>query len=237
MSSWSWCDQARASTFTLVPRTAQEIVRALGGLAGAARAEGLREVIAASAKSGRKKGQMLYDFMAQGVDEVAIAVGDEVIVLDNAKSDEWWLVQRLKNGKESVVPSSYVEIIGTVQSARQSDGAVDAARSTVEQNRMEEECMARETSRASGKREEDESKGAEVGSGLQLSTRNSSLEKDNDTRRSLQRSKRASREVKTPSKSKPSALSVLRLWEVMLTIDDRTRSQQDSHVDRSYRFI
>ena len=54
--------------------TAQEIVSMLGELAGAARAEGLRDVIAATASTGQKKGKMLYDFMAQGDDEVTVAV-------------------------------------------------------------------------------------------------------------------------------------------------------------------
>lgn len=186
--------------------TAQEIVRALGELAGAARAEGLREVIAASSGSGggQKKGQMLYEFMAQGEDEVTVAVGDEVIVVDDAKSDEWWLVRRLKNGKEGMVPSSYVEITGTIPSTSQSSSALDAARSTVEQNRLEEQRMAREASRTHRKREESEPKGAEVGPGLQLPARNSSLQRDNDTERSSQRGKRDSREAKTPSTSKPS---------------------------------
>ena len=191
--------------------TAQEIVRALGELAGIARAEGLREVIAASSGSGggQKKGQMLYDFMAQGDDEVTVAVGDEVIVIDDVKSDEWWLVRRLKNGKEGMVPSSYVEVTGTVPSASQGSSALDAARSTVEQNRMEEERLAREASRAQRKREESGSKGAEVGPGLQLPVRNSSLEIGNDTKRSSQRSKRDSREAKTPATTKPSEYSEL----------------------------
>nr|POF12876.1 actin cytoskeleton-regulatory complex protein sla1 [Quercus suber] len=52
--------------------TAQEIVAQLGELAGAVRAEGLREVIAASAGTGvagLKKGKMVYEFVAQSADE------------------------------------------------------------------------------------------------------------------------------------------------------------------------
>ena len=54
--------------------TAKEIVAQLGELAGASRGEGLREVWAASAGSngaGRKRGHMVYEFLAQGLDEVA----------------------------------------------------------------------------------------------------------------------------------------------------------------------
>jgi hypothetical protein len=126
--------------------TAQEIVGALGDLAGAVRAEGLREVIMAGSGQGQKKGQVLYDFMAQGDDEVTVAVGDEVIVIDDSKSEEWWQVRRLRNGKEGVVPSSYVEITGTIATPSQS--GINAGRSTVEQNRLDEERLAKESLKA-----------------------------------------------------------------------------------------
>jgi len=95
--------------------TAEEIVSALGELSGAIRAEGLREVIAAGSGQLQKKGLVLYDFMAQGDDEVTVAVGDDVVVIDDTKSEEWWLVRRVKNGKEGVVPSSYVEITESIK--------------------------------------------------------------------------------------------------------------------------
>ncbi len=130
--------------------TAQEITRGLGEIAGAARAEGLREVLQASAGSGggQKKGHVLYDFMAQGEDEVTVAVGDEVIVIDDTKSEEWWMVRRLKNGKEGVVPSTYVEVTGIVAPPRTSSG-INAGKSVVEQNRLDEERMVKEAVKAS----------------------------------------------------------------------------------------
>lgn len=54
--------------------------------------------------------------MARGDDEVTVDEGDEVIILDDAKSEEWWMVRRLKNGKEGVVPANYVEITSYVAS-------------------------------------------------------------------------------------------------------------------------
>ncbi|RAH83867.1 hypothetical protein BO86DRAFT_308612 [Aspergillus japonicus CBS 114.51] len=127
--------------------TAREIVSALGEISGAYRAEGLREVIAAGTSGGQKKGQILYDFMAQGDDEVTVAVGDDVIVLDDSKSEEWWMVRRLKNGKEGVVPSSYIEITGTVTAPP--PGGAEPGLSTVEKNRMEEARLTKEASRKS----------------------------------------------------------------------------------------
>lgn len=139
--------------------TAEEIVAALGELAGAARAEGLREVILAGSQRRQRKGQVLYDFMAQGDDEVTVAAGDEVLVIDDSKSEEWWQVKRLKNGKEGVVPSSYVEITGTVTPSISEIHGADLAKGTVEQNRLDEIRLTKEAIKASkephqrGKRE------------------------------------------------------------------------------------
>jgi hypothetical protein len=151
--------------------TAQEIVSALGELAGAVRAGGLREILLAGAGGSQKKGQILYDFMAQGDDEVTVAVGDEVIIVDDSKSEEWWQVRRIRNGKEGVVPSSYVEITGTVNT--NSNSGINAGKSRVEQNRLEEERLAKESLKAA--RREEESRGSEVGPGMRLPQRGSSL--------------------------------------------------------------
>ncbi|KAH8676370.1 hypothetical protein BX600DRAFT_454899 [Xylariales sp. PMI_506] len=123
--------------------TAAEIVSALGELSGAVKAEGLREVIMAGSGQSQKKGKMLYDFMAQGDDEVTVGVGDEVLILDDNKSEEWWQVRRLKNGKEGVVPSSYVEVTDVIPPSSSTSG-INAGRSTVAQNRLEEERLTRE---------------------------------------------------------------------------------------------
>ncbi|RFU33373.1 hypothetical protein B7463_g2967, partial [Scytalidium lignicola] len=166
--------------------TAEEIVGALGELAGAVRAEGLREIVAAGTGQTQKKGQMLYDFMAQGEDEVTVAVGDEVIILDDSKSEEWWQVRRLKNGKQGVVPSSYVEITGTVPV---SNSGINVGRSTVEQNRLEEERLAKESLKAV--RRGEDSRGSEVGPGMRLPERGSSLSaRDNGNHTPQQRNNR-----------------------------------------------
>lgn len=165
--------------------TAQEIIQALGDLSGAVRAEGLREVLQAGSGQNQKKGKVLYDFMAQGDDEVTVAVDDEVIILDDSKSDEWWQVHRLKNGKEGVVPSSYIEIMGVI-SVPSSMAGINAGRPRIEKNRKEEERLAREAIKSS-----------EVGPGMKLPERNSSRRPDNSSSRS--------------SKSKPDSAKV-RTW-------------------------
>lgn len=165
--------------------TAEEIVAMLGELAGAVRAEGLREVIMAGTggkQIQQKKGVVMYDFMAQGDDEVTVGIGDEVIVLDDTKSDEWWMVRRVKNQKEGVVPSSYIEITGVLDTPAppSSTAGVNAGKSTVEQNRLEEARLTKEAIRAGQRedqreRERDKARASEVGPGLLLPERSSSL--------------------------------------------------------------
>ncbi|CCU82452.1 Actin cytoskeleton-regulatory complex protein sla1/complex protein sla1 [Blumeria hordei DH14] len=163
--------------------TAQEIVAALGDLAGAVRAEGLREVIMAGAGQTQKKGHVLYDFLAQGADEVTVATGDEVIIIDDSKSEEWWQIRRLKTGNEGVVPSSYIEITGVV--TQPNTPTVNVVRSTVEQNRLEEERLAKDSIRAVK-----ELRSTEVGPGVRLPERGSSLSaKESSNSHGMQRQK------------------------------------------------
>ncbi|TLD08320.1 uncharacterized protein PgNI_07480 [Pyricularia grisea] len=192
--------------------TAEEIVSVLGELAGAIRAEGLREVIMAGTGQQQKKGQVLYDFMAQGDDEVTVAVGDDVIILDDTKSEDWWQVRRVKNGKEGVVPSSYIEVIGTVpiQPTSAASG-VNAGKSTVAQNRLEEERLTKEAVRAAMK---DERRQSEVGPGMRLPERNSSLSgrsRTDSNNGGQQRSRENGNSSSSKPKSKPDS-SKVRTW-------------------------
>lgn len=186
--------------------TAQEIVAGLGEIAGAHRAEGLKEVITAASGSGQKKGVVLYDFMAQGDDEVTVAEGDEVIVLDDTKSEEWWNVRRIKNGNEGVVPSSYIEITGVIAAEPESRSGANAGLSTVQQNRLEEERLAKEAARADrAKRAEEEARAQRE---VQLPERGSSLA--DEERRSSKRDKKSSKSDGKP-RSKPD-VSKVRTW-------------------------
>jgi hypothetical protein len=132
--------------------TAEEIVSALGELAGIIRADGLRDaILAANAK--HQKGVVLYDFVAQSDDEVTVGVGDEVLVLDDSRSEEWWSVRRIKNGKEGVVPSSYIEVTGPLHPSSPTIPPT-SVKSTVEQNRIEEKRLANEAIKASSRARE-----------------------------------------------------------------------------------
>ncbi|KAM0271606.1 hypothetical protein ACHAQH_009054 [Verticillium albo-atrum] len=189
--------------------TAEEIVSALGELAGAVRAQGLREEIFADTGKTQKRGQILYDFDAQGDDEVSVTVGDEVIIIDDAKSDEWWQVRRLKNGKEGVVPSSYIETTGVVSPPPRTLNS-NAGLSTVEQNRLEEIRLTKEAMKAA---QHDPQSQAQVGPGMPLPERGSSLLAREQGSNSGQRSKRENGrgDGSTQRKPKPDSAKV-RTW-------------------------
>jgi hypothetical protein len=184
--------------------TAKEIVGILGEIGGAVRGEGINEVLAAAAGGGgQKTGVVLYEFMAQGDDEVTVAVGDEVIILDDKSSEAWWQVRRVSKGTEGVVPSSYIEVTGITSTEPPSRTGINAGRSTVEQNRIEEERLAKEAAKRDRARSDSGSKrGIEVGPGMKLPQRGSSLAED-DQRRSTKREKRSSKADKGGSRSKP----------------------------------
>ena len=55
---------------------------------------------------------VLYDFTADGDDELSVAEGEDLIVLER-DSDDWWKVRNSK-GREGVVPASYVEVRSSV---------------------------------------------------------------------------------------------------------------------------
>jgi actin cytoskeleton-regulatory complex protein SLA1 len=50
----------------------------------------------------------LYDFNADGEDELSIQEGESLAVLER-DADDWWKV-RNSHGAEGVVPASYVEV-------------------------------------------------------------------------------------------------------------------------------
>ena len=189
--------------------TASEICSALGELSGAAKGAGLREVLAAGSRGSnvQKKGVMLFDFMAQGDDEVTVGLGDEILVLDDSASDEWWKVRRLKNGKEGVVPANYVEITESLPlsppAASLARSGTNAGRSIVDQNRLAEEELTRQA--AKSRKRESDARNDQVGPGLHLPARHSSLLRTKvDHPRTSQRSKRDSSAKDSKPAPKPS---------------------------------
>lgn len=59
--------------------------------------------------SGEVIGVVLYDFVADGDDELAVTDGEHVVVLDRESSADWWRV-RNQRGHEGVVPALYVQV-------------------------------------------------------------------------------------------------------------------------------
>ena len=67
---------------------------------------------AADAKDEHDVVVVLYDFEAQGDDELSVSEHDQLVLLEK-ENDEWWKLQNAA-GKVGVVPAAYVEIVGAV---------------------------------------------------------------------------------------------------------------------------
>lgn len=220
--------------------TAEEIVSTLGEIAGAVRAEGLKEVLAAgsAAKSGPRKGEVLYDFVAQGDDEVTVGVGDEVVILDDTKSEEWWMVKRLKDGKEGVMPSSYVEVIRAPSGSALKANPLDAGRSVSQQNRLEEERLAKQAVKASRNVDGAGLPTPELGLGVALPKRGSSLmSTDLKDSQASQRSKSENKSSVKSSGGRSSKPFPYCFHEFSDTNRYRTRRFKDTHLDRSFWLV
>ncbi|CAH2351042.1 actin cytoskeleton-regulatory complex protein Sla1p [[Candida] railenensis] len=96
---------------------AEAIMSILGDIKGAESERGLKEVLRASKPSNnasnKRIGRLLYDFEAQSGDELQCREGDEVYIINESKSKDWWMVENIDSGRQGVVPSSYIEIIGS----------------------------------------------------------------------------------------------------------------------------
>ncbi|KAG6896932.1 hypothetical protein C0992_005197 [Termitomyces sp. T32_za158] len=111
-------------------------------------------------------GTALYDFVADGDDELSVSEGEHLVILER-DGDEWWKC-RNSRGKEGVVPASYIELsvsaasTSTTTAARaptpppspppeeEDDGsaAVEAERQRIESERAAKEEREQERLRA-----------------------------------------------------------------------------------------
>ncbi|RCK55035.1 Actin cytoskeleton-regulatory complex protein SLA1 [Candida viswanathii] len=119
---------------------AQAIMAILGDLKGAESAHGLKEVAKASQAStsskNRKIGRLIYDFEAQGSDELNSREGDEVYIIDEKKSKDWWMVENVDTGRQGVIPASYIEIVGTSNLDKLTDGPLRRSKSGKSKGRV-----------------------------------------------------------------------------------------------------
>lgn len=103
---------------------------------------------AGGAGAGGESGKVLYDFDAQGNDELSVKEDDVVTVVDK-ENDEWWLV-RHSNGQEGVVPAQYIEL-GGAAGATAAQGGYD---SDDERQKQEDEAAAAANLEAERQREQ-----------------------------------------------------------------------------------
>lgn len=93
-----------------------------------------------------KPATALYDFEAQGDDELTVEEGDRLFVLDDTSDDDWWKCAMQSDGKEGVVPASYIELDQGQPSGNQeaAEAAMTAAAAETAKNwRIQEEEDAR----------------------------------------------------------------------------------------------
>ncbi|CAG8456662.1 8276_t:CDS:10 [Gigaspora rosea] len=89
-----------------------------------------------------KIGIALYNFDAQGDDEISIQEGDEVWIIDDVSSNEWWKCR--KDDEEGMVPSSYIKERQRLEEEEYQKAEEERLRKEEERLRKEEERLRKE---------------------------------------------------------------------------------------------
>lgn len=128
----------------------------------------------ASGANGGETATVLYDFDAQGDDELTVQENETVTVIDK-ENDEWWSVRNAA-GQEGVVPAQYVQLGEGGYEAYADDGeeerrhqedeaaaaaALEAERQREASNKAEERRAIERAARERQKQEEEDRKYAE----------------------------------------------------------------------------
>lgn len=109
-------------------------------------------------------GSALYDFLADGEDELSVKEGEQLFILDRVSSDEWWKCRNV-HGAEGVVPSSYIEVrpncFEIVSQLSVHTQAVDGLVAPPDDTQQRDRLAVGESEREEAEREEAEQEEAE----------------------------------------------------------------------------
>lgn len=137
-------------------------------------ADSSAKTASAGTNGSTESGKVMYDFEAQGDDELTVAENDTVTVVDK-ENDEWWLV-RNSRGQEGVVPAQYIEIGGAASSSAGQQGYD----SDDERQREEDEAAAAASVEAERQREQQRK--AEQRRAIEKAAREKQAQEDHDRR-------------------------------------------------------
>ena len=133
--------------------------------------------------SGGEKAVVLYDFDAQGDDELTVKENDSITLVDRS-DDEWWLVRNAR-GQEGVVPAQYVQIGGDAPSAGGEDAGYDA-----EEQRMHEEEEAAAAAALEAERQRERAQKAEQRRAIERAAKEKMAQEEEDRQLALDLEKR-----------------------------------------------
>lgn len=120
--------------------------------------------------------KVLYDFDAQGDDELTVKENDVVTIVDK-ENDEWWLV-RSSSGQEGVVPAQYCEIGDAADvSAPAAQGGYDS-----DEERQREEDEAAAAAAVEAERQRDQARKAEQRRAIERAAREKQAQEEHDRR-------------------------------------------------------
>jgi hypothetical protein len=164
-----------------------------------------------AASAGGESGKVMYDFEAQGDDELTVSENETVTVVDK-ENDEWWLV-RNTNGQEGVVPAQYIEI------GAASGGASGGYDSDDKRQKQEDEATAAASLEAERQREQQRK--VEQRRAIERAAREKQAQEDHDRRLA---------EAIEAEEAEKRAMSAARR-------DEQVRQERESKAEKRYVWI
>lgn len=59
----------------------------------------------------KKKGIAKYNFVGESADELSVKKGENVYILDDNKSQDWWMCEKVLDGNKGVIPAKFIDVI------------------------------------------------------------------------------------------------------------------------------
>ncbi|KAG6900949.1 hypothetical protein C0993_004386 [Termitomyces sp. T159_Od127] len=203
-------------------------------------ANGINENNHSTHHSAGEAGTALYDFAADGDDELSVSEGEHLIILEK-DGDEWWKCRNAR-GKEGVVPASYIELSVSAASTSSTTAARapppppspppeeddGSAAAEAERQRIESERIAEEEREQERLRAEQAKKKADARRRANEAAEAAELER----RRRMEAASRilsppVAEQKKTTSQNKPSSSSGRPSGELSRPPPDKTRIWHD----------
>ncbi|AMD22255.1 HGL085Cp [Eremothecium sinecaudum] len=90
---------------------ASTIVSHINDWKSASNGSALRELEIAKNSVLKKLGIVSFDFTGESPDELTVKEGDEIYIINDKKSPDWWMCEIIRTGRRGVIPAQFIQVV------------------------------------------------------------------------------------------------------------------------------